>query len=145
MTLRQLQVKYREKEDHFTLTYIRWKENIGDKYYYYFLNQERKERAKLLSSHNNNAVAFHHSVFIESSYFDNFQLQEEAPNTTLFGRNQHDPLFKKLMKELAVYLDTKHKNFIRETSAYSLLARFEKDAVLPHFATNSYDQQRKKS
>lgn len=141
---RELQVKYRDREDRFTLTYIRWKENIGDKYYYYFLNQEKKERAKLLSSHNNNAVAFHHSLFIESAFFDNFQLQEEDPNPVLFGKNQNDPLFKRLMKELSVYLDAKHKNFIRENSAYSLLSRFEKDAVLPHFADNSYDQQRKK-
>ena len=141
---RELKVKYREREAVFTLTYIRWKENIGDKYYYYFLNEERKERAKLLTSHNNNAVAFHHSLFIESSFFDNFQLQEDDPNTTLFGNNHNDPLFKKLMKELAAYLETKHKNFIRETSAFSLLSKFEKEGVLPEFATNGYDQQRKK-
>lgn len=128
---RSFPIQYRDQEANFTLNYIRWKENIGDKYYYYFLNEERKECAKLLSSHNNNAVGFHHSLFIESAYFDNFQLHEGDQSTTLFGRNQHDPLFKKLMKELATYLDTRHKSFIRETSAGSLLTRFETEGLFP--------------
>lgn len=128
---RDFRVQYREQEAGFTLHYVRWKENIGDKYYYYFLNEDRKECAKQLSSHNNNAVAFHHSLFIESPYFDNFQLHEGDQNTTLFGKNQHDPLFKKLMKELSAYLETRHKNFIRETSAASLLSRFEQEGLFP--------------
>lgn len=136
---RELRISHREKEESFTLTYIRWKENIGDKYYYYFLNKERKEAAKLLSSHNNNAVSFHHSLYIESSFFDDFRLDEGETNTTLFGKNQNDPLFRKLMRELALYLDTRHRNFIRETSAGHMLRYFETEGLLPAATANKDD------
>lgn len=66
-----------EDADHkshiFKITFIRWSEKIGDeKFYFYFLDSHKREIAKELTSYNNNAVDFHHSVFIESEYFDSF-------------------------------------------------------------------------
>src|SRR5690606_10494433 len=57
----------------FKVNYIRWKYPIGDRYYYYFMDSHKMEVAKLLSSFNNNAIDFHHSVYVESAFFNGFE------------------------------------------------------------------------
>jgi len=126
-----------------TVSYIRWSSSIGDKYYYYFLNEGKRETAKKLTSYNNNAIDFHHSVFVESSYFDDFILQEEDSDVRMFGKNQNDPGFKSLMKDLDEFLSRKQRDFIRETAATDLVIKLEKKGVFPKFANNRYDTERK--
>lgn len=125
------------------ITYIRWASSIGDKYYHYFLNEEKREIAKKLTSYNNNAIDFHHSVFVESAYFDDFILQEEDSDVRMFGKNQNDPGFKSLMKDLDDFLSRKQRDFIRETAATDLVIKLEKKGVFPRFANNRYDDERK--
>lgn len=127
----------------FKTSYIQWKEKIGDKYFYYFLNNEKKESARKHTSFNNKAVNFHHSVYIESSYFDCFSITK-INEPVLLEKNQSDSIFKALVNILNEKILVKEKEFIRNSQAENLIEKYNKSKVLPLFKSNSYEQLRKK-
>jgi len=127
----------------FKTSYIQWKEKIGDKYFYYFLNNEKKESARKHTSFNNKAVNFHHSVYIESSYFDHFSITK-VNEPVLLEKNQSDSIFRALVAILNEKVLDKEKEFIRNSQAENLIEKYNKSKVLPLFKSNSYEQLRKK-
>ncbi|WP_342157024.1 ATP-binding protein [Joostella sp. CR20] len=142
---KELIIEDKENLKHkFLITYVRWNESIGDKYYYYFLNNEKIESAKKLTSYNNNAIEFHHSVYIESPFFDEFEMNKSDSDSNLFKKNQTHPVFKVLIKDLNEFLFRKQKDFVRENAANDLVIKYETRGVFPKFAKNEYAQARKK-
>lgn len=144
--VRPLTIKDENQQDQkFTITYIRWSDSIGDKYYYYFLNDEKREVAKKLTSYNNNAIEFHHSVFVESTFFNSIDTNSEmSEDDNLFNSTLNNKVFKALMKDLNEYLFRKQKDFIRGNAAEELVLNLETKGVFPKFANNKYDLERKK-
>nr|WP_309876516.1 ATP-binding protein [Chryseobacterium sediminis] len=144
---KEILIKDGNSDDHsFFITYIRWENKIGDKYYYYFLNDGKRECAKRLTSFNNNAIDFHHSVYIESSFFNNFEAENNISEIedSLFFKNQNHPVFKTLITRLNGYLNSKQKEYVKGIGADELILKFEKHQVFPKFSNNKYDQDRKK-
>jgi hypothetical protein len=127
----------------FKTSYIQWNENIGDKYFYYFLNNEKKESARKHTSFNNKAIDFHHSVYIESDYFDDFKITKKDEPSVL-EKNQTDVVFKTLVTILNEKILEKEKHFIRNSQAENLIEKFNKSKILPLFKSNDYEQLRKK-
>lgn len=127
----------------FKTSYIQWKENIGDKYFYYFLNKEKKESARKHTSFNNKAIDFHHSVYIEGNYFDDFKITKKD-EPSLLEKNQTDVVFKALVAILNEKILEKEKHFIRNSQAENLIEKFNKSKILPLFKSNNYEQLRKK-
>ena len=129
----------------FTVSYVRWIKNIGDKYYYYLLNSSKYEVGKILTSFNNNAIDFHHSLYVESTYFDNFVFEKKGEESARTDglKNEGDLVYKRLIKGLQTLLEEKQKPFIREHGAEILITNFEANDVLPIFKNNRYDQERK--
>ncbi len=129
----------------FTVNYIRWKENIGDRYYYYFLNAHKTEIAKELTSFNNNAIDFHHSVYIQSAFFNGFDQEtvEISRDENLFSSLHQHLVFKKLNSELRSLLDRKQKKFVREEVAENMLTDLLNKHILPTYTERPSDQQRK--
>jgi hypothetical protein len=129
----------------FHISYIRWNKNIGDKYYYYFLNKEQKEVERKHTSFNNKAVDFHHSVYILSEYFNNFQFtKSDQPTLGLIGNNQSDVTFRNLILLLNDFIAQEEKQFIRDKKAEKLIDDYNTKKIFPEFKNNSYDQIRKK-
>lgn len=127
----------------FNCTFIRWTRKIGDKYYYYLMNSNLREVCKELTSFNNKSTKFHHSVYVCSTYFDNFTYDKE-PGLRLDGQvNQSDERYKALLKKLRGYLALKEKEYIRAVGAKELIAQYEKDGILPKFSSDKYGRQRK--
>ena len=74
----------------FDVTYIRWNKRIGDKFYFYMMNSYLHENFKELTSFNNNTIDFYHSVYVKSSYFNDF-IFEQDPSPRLDNKpNQSD-------------------------------------------------------
>lgn len=130
----------------FQVNYIRWKQPIGDRYYYYFLNNNKTEVAKLLSSFNNNAIDFHHSVYIESDFFDNFKQDDIAVSAddNLFSEKEQQQVYRKLLAELRDFLERKQKKYIRELAVTVKLEELEKKDFLPRYSSTELDIKRKK-
>ena len=134
-----------QNKHQFLVNYIRWKESIGDKYYYYFLNHEKREVAKKLTSYNNNAIDFHHSVFIESKFFDSFDISiDQSSDDEIFSSVKTNKIFKALCNDLNEYLFRKQKDYIRGNAAEELVLKMETKGVFPDFANNKYDLERKR-
>ncbi len=130
---------------HFRIDFIRWKENIGDRYYYYFLNHKKMEVAKELTSFNNNAIHFHHSVYVESPFFNNFEeiAVANSGEENLFSPLQQHMVFKKLMIELRNFLERKQKKFVHEHVTDEMIAKITNLNLLPKYGENEQDQRRK--
>lgn len=129
----------------FKINFIRWKKNIGDKYYYYFLNEEKVEKERKHTSFNNKTEDFHHSVYIESEYFETFQLSNAKTETLDFDiKDQNDPTFKTLLGYLKEKISIEEKLFIKEHKADELISKYRKQNVFPLFKNNPYDNLRKK-
>lgn len=135
-----------ENSYRFQVNYIRWKQQIGDRYYYYFLNSSKTEVAKLLSSFNNNAIDFHHSVYIDSAFFDHFEQDDIAlsSESNLFSEKEQQVIYRKLLAELRDFLDRKQKKYIREQAVTVKLDELQKKNLLPHYNDSDLDIKRKK-
>jgi hypothetical protein len=128
----------------FDIKFIRWKKNIGDKYYYYFLNQEKKEVERKHTSFNNKTEDFHHSVYVESPYFENFKLSNsDSPTFDFDLKDQNDNVFKKLLEFLKDKLSIEEKLFIKEFKAKEIVLKYNKQNIFPLFKDNKYEQLRK--
>ncbi|WOD43176.1 ATP-binding protein [Hwangdonia lutea] len=128
-------------ENDFKISFVRWSKKIGDKYYFYFLDDERIEKHRLHTSFNNGAIDFHHSVYIESTYFDDFKPTKK--DLSAIDKNQQDGAFKALEGHLKNYVAEKEKDFIRENRAEALIVEYRKKNIIPKFKNNAYDQARK--
>lgn len=130
-------------EKKFNVTYIRWRNKIGEKCYYYMMNQNLREIFKEPTSFNYNTIGFNHSVYVKSSYFNDF-CYEEKPQVRLDGKpNQIDLTYKKLVKKLKEFLTKKQKEYVNEVAAVDLINRYESTGVLPRFTPDPYNQMRR--
>jgi len=127
----------------FKITFVRWKEKIGDKFYFYFLNSNQQEVFKELTSFNNNAIGFNHSVYIESRYFDKFNSSDGEHSQNLFENTRQNGVFKALMNSLHGLVRNKQKEFVHGEAANKLIDSYEKTGVIPKFKNNKYDQERR--
>ncbi|MEY2703735.1 MAG: hypothetical protein RLY43_2374 [Bacteroidota bacterium] len=139
-------IKDEELNEHkFQTTYLRWSVSIGDKFYFYFLDTEKKEVLKKLTSYNNNAIEFHHSVYVESKFFDQLDnATESQEDDNLFNESVNSKVFRKLVQQLNELLFQKQKDYIRGNAAELLVLRLETKGLFPKFANNKYDLERKK-
>lgn len=131
----------------FQVNYIRWNQQIGDRYYYYLRNSEKREVAKVLSSFNNNAIDFHHSVYVTSNFFDTFEQEDISVSTdvNLFTGKEKQVVYRNLLAELRDFLDRKQKKYIRENAVAVKLAELEKKGFLPHYGQTEKDRKRKET
>lgn len=129
----------------FKVNYIRWKYPIGDRYYYYFLNSHKVEVAKLLSSFNNNAIEFHHSVYVESAFFNGFEQSDMMLSNegNLFSEKEQQVVYRKLWTELRDMLDRKQKKYVREQAVGIKLQELVQKDLLPRYGSSEVDKQRK--
>lgn len=119
-------------EERFKIVFIRWNQKIGDKYFFYFLGQHQKEKSKKHTSFNNKAIEFHHSVYVESPFFDSFQETiDDNPIFGAFGNNQAHPSYKSLLKILNVLVSKKEKDFIRDVQADRLIKDYQAKGIFP--------------
>ena len=126
----------------FQIDFIRWNQRIGDKYYFYFLTDDQKEAFKKHTSFNNKAIDYHHSVYVKSSFFSDFhETADESPVLEFSGKNQTDPTFRALIKELTNIVSEQEKEFIRGTQADKLLNEYEATGILPYFNESELEQQ----
>lgn len=127
----------------FKISYLRWSKKISDKYFFYFLNSKQFEIGRRHTSFNNKAIEFHHSLYVESAYFDEFEETKEDEPTLGFFQNQADEPFKILINHLNLFLKDKEKQFIKENKADELINKYNKEGIFPKFKSNTYERLRK--
>ncbi|HTI08372.1 MAG TPA: ATP-binding protein [Puia sp.] len=141
--VRKLPIQSEGNRHLFKITFVRWTKMIGDKFYFYFLDGKQKEIAKELTSFNNNAMGFNHSVYVESSYFDSFSVNDKEESLLLFGASRSSPVYKTLTNALYQFIKEKQKAFVNGEAAEKLINTYERNGVIPPFRNNKYEQARK--
>lgn len=127
-------------DDNFKIVFIRWNQKIGDKYYFYFLDQNQNEATKEYTSFNNKAIEFHHSVYIESAFFDGFhETLDNNPVLSFAGKNQTHPTYKILLNVLKSLVSKKEKHYVRDIQADKLIKEYESKGILPESRVKSDD------
>lgn len=133
----------------FFMTFIRWKEKMKENYSVYYLNKEGIERYEETTKLNKKDTGFHHSVYVTSSYFENFgaapkkekdtkQLSLEFEEFKIL-KTEKERTFKELSKRVSVWILDKQKDFISEVAGQELWDRFEKNGVV-ELPLNEYEE-----
>ena len=122
-----LTIKYPGSEIEFDIQYIQWKQPLIDEFSrFYFINSKGVEIYKETTKFNNKGDCFYHSIFIQSSYFDNFEFNPQTEITRPSNQNtKASAEFKYLDKEVRQYLKLKRTPFLRDY-ANKIINEFER-------------------
>jgi hypothetical protein len=110
-------LNHEESNNQFEVTYIRWNTKINKEFSrYYYIGADNRERYKEFTSLNNKGDHFYHSVYIRSSYFNDFKFKSNNtdPQLAFIGSTRIDPVFRYLHKRLAAYLLDQRKPYLKE-------------------------------
>lgn len=138
------QFKHAETNTVFDISYIRWNQSLQNEYSrFYLIDSKNNENWKDTTKLNNKGDNFYHSVFVKSSFFDDFvyDKKQKEDEKTLLGKSKADDEYKYLEEELTNYLRKKRKPFLKEF-ANQLVEQYEKEGVIPDFK-NDWEQARK--
>jgi len=125
----------------FKIKVILWNEKLNSEYsYYYFLDSRGNELFKETTSLNNKSDKFYHSVYIKSKIFDDFFINANYQEQTLFGYNKYSEEFKYAIDEIESYLKKIRKPFLRKYSD-TLINELDKVRAFPNYDTKNYFEQ----
>jgi len=136
--------KYTNSNIDFHIRFIQWKENINKEFSrYYLLDSENNEKVKFTTTLNYKSDHFYHSVFITSSFFNNYfpNLDQNEDNEefqpTLTNENENK-IYKELMKNVEQFLLEKRKPFLKLYTDV-LINEYKSEGVFPKFNKNEWE------
>lgn len=138
-------VIYEASNTVFKFKYIQWKESLHKEFSkFYFLDSNEGEVYKEYTTLNKKGDEFFNSVYIKSSFFDNFDFKssEEEIHIKLFVNAKSSPEYKFLIREINKYLREKRKPFLR-IYASRLIEQYEQDGILPTYENEWEEKFRK--
>ncbi len=128
----------------FYAKFVHWSDPLNKEYSkFYFLKDNGCEIYKDYTTLNRKGDQFYHSVFIKSSFFNDFDFktQEDSTQMDLFSKAKSSAEYKKLIREITTYLRSKRKPFLRQY-AELLVVEYEQNGIFPEFK-NSWEEVRK--
>lgn len=133
------------KNQKFSVSFILWRHKLKEEYSrYYFLKSNGEETYTTTTKLNQKSDNFHHSLYIESSFFDNkpasfFELSRAGriANSTLDGKT-----YNSLMERVDNLLQDKKRDFLKK-NADTIIEKYDKSDIFPKFKKNAWDGYRK--
>lgn len=120
------------ENEKFDFKFIKWKQQLKNQSSrYYLLNSKNNEVFVETTTLNNKGDDFYHSVYIKSSYFDDFHIL----------KTRGEKRYTNLIKFIDQYLKEKRKPYIKKF-ADNKFEKFKKENILPKF--NKFEEQVKK-
>ena len=117
------------REHKFKIKFIKWKELRKDQYSrYYLLNSKREEVYNNTTTLNNKGDEFYHSIYVESEYFDEFDVL----------KTKTEEVYKELLKKIDKILAKKKKPYL-DIFVENKLKKLKEENVLPSF--DSFEKQ----
>lgn len=130
----------------FAVTFIRWRERINNEYSrLYFLDSARNERHKQPTTFNNKGDAFHHSVYIRSRLFDQFDFMSQdqyGQQELSFGLSRKSEPYQYLLEAINQLIHSKRKPFL-QSSSEAVVADLATSEAFPSFPDEPSSYQRK--
>lgn len=141
----EIQIIYEPSNTIFNVKYIQWRDSLHKEFSkYYFLNEKEIEVYKDYTTLNKKGDEFYHSVYISSSFFNDFDFNsnEEEIQSNLFGKAKSSPEYKNLIKEVNKFLREKRKPFLR-VYASRLVEKYEQEGIMPVYE-NEWEEKYKR-
>ncbi|NII29752.1 hypothetical protein HB364_32035 [Pseudoflavitalea sp. X16] len=138
-------LNHEDSNNQFEVKYIRWNAKINKEFSkYYYIGADNRERYKEFTSLNNKGDHFYHSVYIKSTYFNQFKFKgsNTDPQLAFIGSTRIDPVFRFLHKRLSAFLLDKRKPYLKQYTDI-LISQYEQDDIFPVFSDNPWDVHRK--
>lgn len=130
----------------FNISLIVWNEKIKEKFKIYYLDSNNVLKDIDTTSFNRNTVDFSHSVFVQSSYFNDW----DKSTLPLFIPNKktddidNNKIFRILTKEIQSLIAHKLKVFMTNKADEEINKMIEVRDTFPKFSNDAYGQLRKR-
>ncbi len=103
----------------------------------YYIGSDNKERYKETTKLNKRADQFFHSVYIKSSYFDEFHFtNDEIEGQRGLFLNRSDTEYKILMEKVNDFLYKHRRKYLKEASD-NYIAKLVDERIYPEFDTQN--------
>lgn len=135
--------EFKEGNSVFSIRYVQWREVLNkENSKFYFLNDKSQEVYKNFTTLNRKGDSFYHSVYITSSFFNDFDFHTKGDETQvdLFAKAKTKSEYKELIDSLNDFLHKKRKPYLRKYSE-KLILEYESDGVMPTY-NNSWEKLR---
>ncbi len=138
ITRNEIDVSHWKLEYEYEIRFVQWNISLGNEYSkFYFIGSDNKECYKEATKLNKKSDEFYHSIYIKSSYFDNFNFE----NTQIEGQiglfpNKSEQEFKKLIEGINHYLVKYRKKYLKEISDKYIESLIKRD-IYPDFDMNN--------
>ena len=120
----------------FNVSYIRWKIAPNRQpSRYIFTSSENLTKYYQTTRFNRKGDSFHHSLTVNSLYFDNFIIGKQNETEDHFNRSVTDKEFKELTKNLDNYVRCKRVPLLHQF-AKDLVEEYENNGIFPNFNAN---------
>lgn len=131
----------------FKISLIVWNEKIKEKFRSYYFDSNNAHKGSDNTSFNNNTVAFNHSVFIISSFFnkwDKISLFDTSMQIS-FEENENDrKIIKNLKKNIQELISEKIKLYMIDKADKEVYKMLAVKKTFPHFSDDEYGKMRKR-
>lgn len=121
----------------YDITYVQWNQNLGQEYSkFYYIDSANKEKYKEATRLNKKSDEFYHSIYIKSSYFDNFFFEKVEEGQMALFHNRNEDEYKLLISEIYDFVYKRRRRFLKEASD-KFINKLVDAHVYPDFNTNS--------
>lgn len=123
---------------------VQWSQSLGKEFSkFYFIDSDNEEKYKEATKLNKKSDEFFHSIFIKSSYFDNFYFEKEMDGQACLFPNKNEPEYKNLMDSINDFLYKFRRQYLKEASD-KFIDKLIDSKIYPEFnESNPIDTYRK--
>ncbi len=140
-------ISKRINEFDFKISLIVWNEKIKEKFRSYYFDSNNALKGSDNTSFNNNTVAFNHSVFIQSSFFDKWDkisLFDTSMQIAINEEADDREIIKSLKKEIQELIAEKIKLFMIGKADEEVHKMMTVRKTFPQFSDDEYGKLRKR-
>ena len=130
----------------FSISLVVWQERIKEKFCCYYFDGEETVKGTDSTTFNRNTVEFNHSVFIRSTFFnewENVSLNNFNDQTELGQTEEGQKTLKKLKKIVQEFIGKKLSSYMSGKADEEIKKMIEEKKTFPYFSNDIYGQMRK--
>lgn len=130
----------------FQISLIVWSEKIREKFRTYYFNSKNEIKGIDTTTFNRNTVDFNHSVFIQSSFFDdweNVSLFDHLGEPNLYVSEEKQKILKALKKEVQDLISSKISIHMATKADEEIQKMMDERKTFPTFPNDDYGKLRK--
>jgi hypothetical protein len=106
-----------ELANEYEISIIQWNQSLGKEFSkFYFIDSDNGEKYKEATKLNKKSDDFFHSIFIKSSYFDDFYFEKEMDGQACLFPNKSEQEFRNLMECINDFLYKFRRKYLKEAS-----------------------------